>query len=74
MTKAEEKYGVPAEIIVAIIGIESKYGSRTGTFKTFDTLASLALGANKGRRAKFYKTELINFLLMLSSKSYFLSL
>ena len=64
LTKAEKRYGVPAEIIVAIIGIESKYGSRTGTFKTFDTLASLSLGSNKGRRAKFYKTELINFLLM----------
>ena len=64
LTKAEKKYGVPAEIIVAIIGIESKYGSRTGTFKTFDTLVSLSLGPNKGRRAKFYRTELINFLLM----------
>ena len=39
-------------------------GLRTGTFKTFDTLASLSLGPNKGRRAKFYKDELINFLLM----------
>ena len=55
---------MPAEIIVAIVGIESKYGLRTGTFKTFDTLVSLSLGENKGRRAKFYKTELINFLLM----------
>jgi len=64
LTKAEKEFGVPAEIIVAIIGIESKYGSRTGTFKTFDTLVSLSLGENKGRRAKFYKTELINFLLM----------
>ena len=61
---AEKKYGVPPEIIIAIIGIESKYGERTGTFKTFDTLASLSLGPNKGRRAKFYRTELINFLLM----------
>ena len=64
LVKAEKKYGVPAEIIVAIIGIESKYGSRTGTFKTFDTLVSLSLGPNKGRRAKFFKTELENFLLM----------
>jgi len=64
LTEAEATYGVPPEIIVAIIGIESKYGSRTGTFKTFDTLASLSLGSNKGRRAKFYKSELINFLLM----------
>ena len=64
LQKAESIYGVPPEIIVAIIGIETKYGARTGTFKTFDTLASLSLGSNKGRRVKFYKTELINFLLM----------
>ena len=64
LLEAEKKYGVPPEIIVAIIGIESKYGLRTGTFKTFDTLASLSLGPNKGRRAKFYRDELINFLLM----------
>ena len=64
LLKAEKKFGVPPEIIIAIIGIESKYGLRTGTFKTFDTLASLSLGPNKGRRAKFYRNELINFLLM----------
>tara|TARA_B100001564_G_scaffold309399_1_gene280433 strand:- start:2109 stop:3125 length:1017 start_codon:yes stop_codon:yes gene_type:complete len=64
LIEAEAIYGVPPEIIVAIIGIESKYGLRTGSFKTFDTLASLSLGSNKGRRAKFYKSELINFLLM----------
>ena len=64
LLRAEKKFGVPPEIIIAIIGIESKYGLRTGTFKTFDTLASLSLGPNEGRRAKFYKDELINFLLM----------
>ena len=70
LTKAEDEFGVPAEIIVAIIGIESKYGLRTGTFKTFDTLVSLSLGSNKGRRAKFYKTELINFLLMCRENNF----
>ena len=64
LKKAEKEYKIPPEIIISIIGIESKYGSRTGSFKTFDTLASLSLGPNKGRRAKFYKSELINFLLL----------
>ena len=64
LQRAHQKYGVPPEIIVSIIGIESKYGTRTGTFKTFDTLASLSFGPNKGRRSNFFKTELINFLLM----------
>tara|TARA_B100000427_G_C15512308_1_gene596776 strand:+ start:2054 stop:3079 length:1026 start_codon:yes stop_codon:yes gene_type:complete len=70
LRKASLKFGVPPEIIVAIIGIESKFGLKTGTFKTFDTLASLSLGPNKGRRAKFYKTELINFLLMCSENNF----
>ena len=43
LLKAEKKFGVPPEIIIAIIGIESKYGLRTGTFKTFDTLESMYL-------------------------------
>tara|TARA_B100001057_G_scaffold224669_1_gene224951 strand:+ start:16071 stop:17099 length:1029 start_codon:yes stop_codon:yes gene_type:complete len=64
LNRAEKKYGIPPEIIISIIGIESKYGSRTGSFKTFDTLASLSLGPNKGRRAKFYRSELVNFLLL----------
>ncbi len=67
---AAQKYGVPPEIIISIIGIESKYGRRTGTFKTFDTLATLSLGPNKGRRAKFYKSELINFLLMCKENNF----
>jgi len=64
LKKAAEMFGVPEEIIVAIIGIETRYGKNLGKFKTFDTLASLSVGPNKGRRAKFYKTELENFLLL----------
>ena len=70
LKKAKMRYGVSPEYIIAIIGIESKYGTRTGTFKTFDTLASLSLGPNKGRRAKFYKSELINFLLLCEENNF----
>ena len=70
LSQAYKKYGVPPEIIIAIVGIESKFGKRTGTFKTFDTLASLSLGPNKGRRAKFYRKELINFLLMCKENNF----
>jgi membrane-bound lytic murein transglycosylase B len=55
LTKAEKEFGVPAEIIVAIVGIESKYGLRTGTFKTFDTLVSLSLGKIKEEELNFIK-------------------
>ena len=51
LKKAEKQYKIPAEIIISIIGIESKYGSRTGSFKTFDTLASLSLGPYKGEKS-----------------------
>ena len=64
LKKASEIFGVPKEIIVAIIGIETRYGKNLGNFKTFDTLASLSVGPNKGRRAKFYREELENFLLL----------
>ena len=64
LRKASETFGVPEEIIVAIIGIETRYGKNLGNFKTFDTLASLSLGPNKGRRAEFYRAELENFLLL----------
>ena len=55
LRKAQLKYGVSPEYIIAIIGIESKYGTRTGSFKTFDTLASLSLGPNKGEEQSFIR-------------------
>ena len=64
LKRASERFGVPKEIIVAIIGIETRYGKNLGKFKTFDTLASLSLGPNKGRRHNFYRSELENFLLL----------
>tara|TARA_X000001036_G_scaffold410388_1_gene422215 strand:- start:945 stop:1958 length:1014 start_codon:yes stop_codon:yes gene_type:complete len=64
LNRASKRFGVPKEIIVAIIGIETRYGKNLGTFKTFDTLASLSLGPNKGRRHQFYRSELENFLLL----------
>ena len=41
--KAEEKFGVPKEIIAAIIGIESSYGSITGRERVIDSLSTLSL-------------------------------
>ena len=64
LKKAFAIFGVPREIIAAIVGIETRYGKNLGKFKTFDTLASLSVGPNKGRRAAFYRTELENFLLL----------
>src|SRR5262245_55231934 len=42
LARAEERFGVPAEIIVAILGVESYYGKYMGTYRTVDVLATLA--------------------------------
>ena len=56
------KYGVPAELIVAIIGIETNYGKNTGSFRVADALSTL--GFDYPRRAEFFQNELIELLLM----------
>ncbi len=62
LREAETKYGVPASIIVAIIGVETKYGENKGVYPVFNTLVSLAF--NHGRRADFFKSELTEYLLL----------
>ncbi len=62
LQQAEDKYGVPAEIIVAIIGAETSYGKFTGTYPPIQTLATLAF--DYPRRAKFFTQELEHFLLL----------
>ncbi len=60
LEKAHKSYGVPPEYITAIIGIESYYGKNRGTYYVFDSLAHLAFDG--GRRQKFYRHELQEFL------------
>lgn len=55
-------YGVPAELIVAIIGIETNYGNNMGSFRLADSLSTLAF--DYPRRAEFFQKELNEFLLM----------
>lgn len=62
LTKAQKKYGVPAEIIVAIIGVETRYGRLRGRYKVINALTTLALGYP--RRSEFFKKELIEFMLL----------
>ncbi len=59
---AEEKFGVPPEVIVAILGIETGYGKVTGNFPVLQTLATLAF--DYPRRSAFFKQELEHFLLL----------
>lgn len=62
LAAAEKKYGVPAEMIVAIIGIETRYGGNMGGYRVLDALATLAF--NYPRRSAFFTKELENFLLL----------
>ena len=57
-----KSYGVPAEIIVAIVGIETNYGTNMGSFRVADSLSTLAF--DYPRRAEFFQKELNEFLLM----------
>ncbi len=59
---AEEKYGVPAEIITAILGVESRYGRHKGKFRVMDSLTTL--GFDYPPRRTFYRKELAEFLLL----------
>lgn len=62
LARAEKEYGVPAEIIVAIIGVETNYGKNTGSWYVMDALATLAF--DYPPRAPFFRAELVNYLLL----------
>ena len=62
LARASALYGVPPEIIVAIIGVETEYGGNTGGFRVLEALATLAF--HYPRRAEFFRTELEQFLLL----------
>ncbi|MCE8033493.1 lytic murein transglycosylase [Billgrantia tianxiuensis] len=62
--RMEQRYGVPAEIIVAIWGIESNYGGNFGDFSTVEALATLAFD---GRRRDFARGELLTALRILDA-------
>lgn len=62
LAKAEKEYGVPAEIIVAIIGVETFYGKQAGQYSVLDSLVTL--GFEYPPRAKFFLSELEEFLLL----------
>ena len=62
LERAEREYGVPMEVIVAIIGVETFYGRVSGRYRVFDALTTLAF--DYPRRAEFFREELKQFLLL----------
>jgi membrane-bound lytic murein transglycosylase B len=67
LERAENEYGIPAEIIVGIIGVETVYGRNTGRFRVLDALTTLAFSypesPNRAARLAFFRDELENTLL-----------
>lgn len=62
LARAEAEYGVPAQIIVAIIGVETFYGGNAGSWRVMDALSTLAF--DYPPRAPFFRKELREFLLL----------
>jgi membrane-bound lytic murein transglycosylase B len=73
LTRAEQTYGVPAEMIVGIIGVETFYGQNMGNYRVLDALTTLTLNfpASHPRaveRQAFFKSELGHFLVQAHSQ------
>jgi membrane-bound lytic murein transglycosylase B len=66
LQKAEAAYGVPAEIVVGIVGVETIYGQQMGNFRAIDALATLAFDFPAGRkdRSAFFRDELEQLFVM----------
>lgn len=62
LEKARREFGVPEEIIVATIGVETFYGRHTGNFRVLDALATLAF--RYPPRAELFRSELEHYLLL----------
>ena len=62
LTKAQQQYGVSADMIVAIIGVETLYGQRQGNYRVLDALTTLAFYYPK--RSAFFRKELKEYLLL----------
>ncbi len=62
LARARAVYGVPEEIVVALIGVETEYGRNTGRFSVLEALATLAF--RYPPRADFFRRELESFLIL----------
>ncbi|MEO8487064.1 MAG: lytic murein transglycosylase B [Betaproteobacteria bacterium] len=65
---AEGRWGVPPEVVVAIVGVETYYGRVGGSFRVIDALSTLAF--DYPRRAAFFRGELKEFLLLAREQGF----
>lgn len=62
LQRVEGEYGVPAEVILGIIGVETAFGQNTGSFRVLDALTTIAFDGP--RRRDFFRDELTEFLIL----------
>lgn len=62
LARAQEVFGVAPEVIVAILGVETRYGRHTGRYRVIDSLATLAF--RYPPRSRFFRQQLVEFLLL----------
>lgn len=68
LARAQREFGVPAEYIVAIIGVETQYGRNSGGYRALDALTTLSF--DYPRRADFFRAELEQFLLLAREQDF----
>jgi membrane-bound lytic murein transglycosylase B len=62
LARAEAEFGVPAEVILGVLGVETAYGRNTGSFRAIDALATIAFDGE--RRQDYFRDELKELLLL----------
>ena len=68
LAQAEEQFGVPAEILVAILGVETRYGKIKGKYAVINSLSTLAFDYPK--RSAFFLAELEQYLLLTREQGF----
>lgn len=68
LKEVEQRYGVNAEIIVAILGVETRYGRTQGNYRVIDSLSTLAF--DYPPRAKFFRQQLEEFFLLAREQNH----
>jgi membrane-bound lytic murein transglycosylase B len=68
LKRAEQKYGVPQEIILGVIGVETLYGRNAGRYLALDALTTLTF--DYPRRADFFREELEHYLLLAREQGF----
>lgn len=69
LERAESRYGVPASVVVGILGAETSYGRETGRWRALDALGTLAF--HYPRRAEYFQDELLALLLLARDEGMF---